>query len=102
MTISQEEFDDMLKGFTLPVPIQTLPEIMTRLIMVEAKLDFIWVNMPQILARVRMKDEEEVQDFMSNAYDESIRERLVAWIAKWGQVKTDGGDQTISPSQSDQ
>lgn len=98
MTISQEELDDMLKGFTLCAPIQALPEIMTRLMMVEARLDFIRANMPQILASVRMKDEEEVRDFMENHYDNSIRERLVAWIAKWGQLKTDDGDQAISPS----
>jgi hypothetical protein len=98
MTISEEEFDDMLNGFTLHAPIQALPEIMTRLMMVEARLDFIRANMPQILAKIRMKDEEEVQRFMDNDYDNSIRERLVAWIAKWGQVKTDGGDQSLSPS----
>ncbi len=95
--MTREEIDEMLKGFEIPIPISALPDIMIRLMVAEARLEFIWDNITQIAAGALHKDEEECQDKMHRFYDEIMREKITELIGKYGKLKDDTGNHAPLP-----
>ena len=95
--MTREEIEEMMRPFDVAIPLSAIPDIMIRLMVAEARLEFIWNNMSQVAAGALHKDEEECEDKQHQAYDEVIREKITELIGKYGKIKDDS-----SPSSEEQ